>query len=56
MSKYGRLRDEYLEWLKREKLPSESPEKILRLGDERVSATQRKALESWIDQFNTTGW
>ena len=56
MSNYGRLRDEYLEWLKRENLPSESPEKLLRLNEDRVSITQRKALESWIDQFNRTGW
>lgn len=56
MSKYGRLRDEYFEWLTRENLPRESPEKLLRLSAEKVSPTQRKDLEHWIDQFNATGW
>lgn len=56
MSKYGRLRDEYFEWLDREKLPRESPEKLLRLSADKVSPTQRKDLENWIDQFNATGW
>lgn len=56
MSAYGRLRDEYFDWLARENLPRESPEKLLRLSTDRVSLKQRKDLENWINQFNETGW